>query len=187
MSELLQSIIIAIITAFCTGVVFYGVNVLLDRRRGKTSIESVLATFIERVDNLIQEVRELKKDFKQHEHTQEGRVLVNSNSPLHLTDDGEEYFKNSGCKAYFEKHLQEWMKHFEGLNKDYLIHDKAREFMNDHYKQSTDADFKSIKAYMFYEGVSHEQIMLMLSVGLRDMVCEEKEIIIKKKEQRVLK
>lgn len=137
--------------------------------------------FVERVNNLVKEFQGLKDDFRKHRHTTEG--VASSNSPLHLTQKGREHFENSGCRAYFEKHLQKWMEHFKEFDKDYTIHDEARKFIKEQYEQDNNADFEDIKAYMFNEGVPHDQILLMMSIGLRDMVCKEKGIIIKKKEK----
>ena len=139
----------------------------------------------ERVDNLIKEVKELKKDFKKHAHSAQNELIVESNSPLQLTERGREHFENSGCRAYFEKHLQEWLKDFEGLDKDYRIHEKAREVIEEKYKQNTDPNIEDIKAYMFNEGVPHDKTMLMMSIGLRDMICEKKGITIKRVKQPI--
>lgn len=34
---------------------------------------------------------------------------------------------------------------------------------------------------MFHEGVPHDQTILMMSVGLRDMVCKEKGVVIRQR------
>ena len=183
MSELLQNIIISVITALFTAGGFYYINILLDKRRGKTSANNDLAILTERLDNLISQVGDIKQDFKKHAHTEQNQLIVEATSPLHFTEKGKEYFEDSGCKAYFEEHLQEWLEKFKELDKDYTIHNKAREFMKEKYKQDNDSDFEDIKAYMFNEGISYDQTLLMLSVGLRDMICEKKGITIKRKEQ----
>ena len=154
--------IVEIVSIVVGGLIIAGIGFLTKRVWG-------FPKFVADLDNII-------KNFKNHKHTQKDGliILAGRGSPLRLTDEGNKYFEISGCRAYFEKHLQEWLEDFEGLDKDYIVHDKAREFMDDYYKQSTDPEFQNIKAYMFNEGISHEQIMLMLSIGLRDMVCKEK-------------
>ena len=191
MSETLTIIITAITTALCTGVVLVFVNWLnnkwQDNKREQLAGQDKktdIKVLVERIDNLITTITKLENNFNKHRHTESGQVLVMGDSPLHLTDVGKEHFEKSGTKAYLQKHLLEWYADFEDINTNYEIQDKAREYMEAHYKESTDADFKKIKAYFFNEGILPEQTLLMMSVALRDMICDKKGIVIQKEKEK---
>lgn len=176
-TEILTGVIVGIIVAV---IVFFATKLW------------IFPTFMERLNNLIKDFDEVKNDFKKHRHSTESGAMmygdsITANSPLHLTEKGQRRFKNSGGKTYLQYNWKEWSAEFKGLDKDYTIHNKARALINEKYEQDKDEQFEDIKAYMFNEGIPQEQAILILSIGLRDMVCNEKNIKIKKAEEQIAK
>ena len=100
-------------------------------------------------------------------------VLAKGQSPLSLTQSGVELLEQSGGKTYLEKRFTKLYNLFNDVNKGYEIQERAREIIE---QQSKQKDFNNIKEHLYNVGRPIEHIIFVMSIELRDMVLEEKQV-----------
>ena len=138
-------------------------------------IESRITTIETRITTL--ETRRMRADLSLPD-----KNVIGHNSPLALGITGKKYFKESGSEQYLKKHFERDYKEFEGLDKVYKIENKAIDVIHEKYR-SNDSDLENIREYLYDKGIQGEYSIIFLAIGLRDMVCDKKGIVIKKKEK----
>lgn len=126
---------------------------------------------------LQRDVSDLKGNVKKLEGRFDGfekyNVLAKGHSPLSLTESGVELLEQSGAKNYLEKHFTKLYGLFDDIDKGYEIQERAREVIENQRKEK---DFNAIKEYLYNAGRPMDNIILVMSIELRDMVLEKKKV-----------
>ena len=113
-------------------------------------------------------------------------IDYNSNSPLELTNLGQKKLEESGAKNFIDEHIDKLCKEkFESIKTDYEVYERANEIIEELWKNPTD-NFEPIKRQVYIKGIEKNRFITIVSIALRDAVCEKKGIpISKEQEQRV--
>ena len=137
------------------------------------TVERVFLGFI-----LVLLVLELKWLFDMHgriselEGAQKER-LATSKSPMSLTDAGKKMLEDSGGKNYIHSHKEVLFDEFSDADTAFDIQERAKSVIRERLDHS---DFKEIKEYLYKEGKSVDDIVLVMGLYLRDEALKNKNI-----------
>ncbi len=105
-----------------------------------------------------------------------GKELAKEQSPLTLTDAGNALLCDSGGKKYIEDNEKSLIKNFNDLDNAFDIQEKAKDIIREKMKEPN--ALKNIKIYLFDNGKSVEDIVLVMGLELRDAVFKHKGIAV---------
>lgn len=99
--------------------------------------------------------------------------LLQTQSPVSLTDRGLNFLKDSGSERVIDDNFEELLKQVEALNPKtpYDVQEDARKVIE---KLRDDDRLNPIKNYLFKEGATMEDAIAVMGVYLRDKVLEHK-------------
>ena len=101
--------------------------------------------------------------------------IVESGSPLKLTDKGTVLLVTSGADKYIEKNKESLLKQFNDITEPYDIQKRAGEVMREELEHD-----KDIKDFVFRKGEFMEDVADVASIALRNVVFKHKGIDIEK-------
>ena len=104
----------------------------------------------------------------------EGKILAKEQSPLTLTDVGATLLRDSGGKKYIEDNKETLLKKFDGVNNAFDIQERAKGLIREKIKETN--GLEDIKKYLFNNGKSIDDIVLVMGLELRDVVLKYKDI-----------
>ena len=146
-----------------------------------------------RTKELLLPIKQDIRDIKQSITTITTTISNNDNigeyalghSPRQLTEKGKELLANSGCKLYLYRHFKEDLyKEFEGIDTAWEVQRKATRVVIEKIQDDKDKDIEPIHQFVFDNGLSLNNIIVVMSIELRNMVLNEKGIQIKEPEKQ---
>ena len=139
-----------------------------------STLEKGSETIERKVEILEKDVKEILKELNQ----MKGREEVSRQSPLSLTEVGVKTFSESGAERYIEKHRDTLLKKFKDIETPFDIQEKSKDIVRVILKNESDIspELKRIKEYLFKEGKDVEKFITVMSIGLRDVVLQHKNI-----------
>ena len=131
------------------------------------TIENDVKGLKEKTDELKNDISNIRGSFDAYEKMR----LVQKGSPIILTEHGKELLEKSGGQEYINMHADDLYKKFENIDNAFDIQEKARNIIRD---EAENKDFSVIKEYLYREGMSFDDLTLVMGIKLRDMVLHKK-------------
>ena len=100
--------------------------------------------------------------------------LQKSNHRKTLADVGTTLLHDSGGKKYIEANRESLLKKFDGINNAFDIQEKAKNVIREKVGETN--GLEEIKKYLFNNGKSTEDIVLVMGIELRDTVFKHRNI-----------
>jgi hypothetical protein len=155
------------------GGVVVAVNNFLTKKNKMDSIQSSIATAITKIDSVSSQVQgmDIELSYIKGKLNLDGS-LVRSHSPLSLTQSGQVLLEASKGDKFLETHKDRLIEEIK-LKKPtslYDIQEFARIVLSIEAKYES---FKDIKNYAYLQGKMIEDIILVMSIKLRDIALKE--------------
>lgn len=99
-------------------------------------------------------------------------AYMQSQSPLKLTDKGEELLKDSGGKFYIDEHIDVFIENIKKSkpNTAYDVQEYSRDLIRE---QQIQKEFNPIKDFAFQEGLHLDLITSVMGLYLRDKAIDK--------------
>ena len=120
---------------------------------------------VSKLDRIPERVSEL-------EGVNKGKTLAKTGSPMKLTEEGEKLLNDSGGKKYLKDNESEVLKQFDDVNNAFDIQERAKSVIRKKVGETN--GLEDIKKYLFDNGKTADDIILVMGLELRDMVLSDK-------------
>jgi hypothetical protein len=133
-----------------------------------------VAGLVDDVKGLKTEMREMRDKVIACETTiNVSKPLVKARSPLSLTDFGQSLLKTSGGEEYIDKYFNDLYQSVEAKKPKtaYDVQELSKKALDD---RKNDDSFNPLKEYLFKEGRLIDDLVLVMSIYLRDKILDKK-------------
>ena len=137
-------------------------------------IDTVVEKIVEKLDAIADRVSMLEGIY-------EGKALAKEQSPLTLTEVGRTLLHDSGGKKYIEDNKESLLQEFRDVDNAFDIQERAKDVMREKIRETN--GLADIKTYLFTNGKSVEDIVLVVGLELRDVVFAHKGITVEQVEE----